>query len=82
MSAEGGIVHTTEKPIAYAFTGPDGLHFVNLKPAAAWLGCGYATLRATAAAQCLGIGRRTALAERLLAEFPALCRPAVVEVAV
>ena len=69
-----------EKPISYAFAGPDGgLHFVNLKPAAARLGVGYATLRATAAALCTGLSVRTPLAERLRAEFPDLCRPLVVE---
>lgn len=68
-----------EKPIAYAFVGPDGLHLVNLKPAAAWLGAGYHNVRATAAALCSGLPVGTPLARRLREEFPELVRPARLE---
>jgi hypothetical protein len=68
-----------EKPIAYAFSGPDGLHFVGLRPASEYLRVNYHTLRSTAVALCAGFAVGSDVAARLRAEFPNLCTPCRVE---
>lgn len=70
----------TEKPIAYAFYGPDGLHLIGTSRAAAWLGVHHATLRATVTSVCAGMAVNTEIERRIRAEFPALLSPARLEV--
>lgn len=63
------------KPTAYAFIGPDGLHFVNLKPAAEFLKADYQALRYAATQLCADIPIRTRAAELIKEHFPDLARP-------
>ena len=63
------------KPTAYAFIGPDGLHFVNLKPAAEFLKADYQALRYAATQLCAGIPIRTPAAELIRTHFPELASP-------
>lgn len=63
------------KPIAYAFVGPDGLRFVNLKPAAEWLKADYQALRYAAVQLCAGVPIQTRAADLIRTHFPDLANP-------
>lgn len=67
------------KPTAYAYVGPDGLHFNGLRPAAAWLGVNAATLIHAARAIISGGLPKKNWQVRLVAEFPDMVHPFRIE---